>query len=514
MSFSMRIQALSAVAASVVALLVLAAVYGGFGEHVLLAIGAGCALLLLISGIVVARSVSRDIDQLQASIKQIEERHDLSARVTTTQPDLDAIAATTNHLIETFRRIVTRVNNNIESLFESGAHISAASAEMAAASDQQHASATQVTESISELSSSIDEVASNAGETRDISGETHELCVEGDQHVQEVSAGVAHVEESFDAALNLVLSLAERSDEIGGIIEVIGGIADQTNLLALNAAIEAARAGEQGRGFAVVADEVRGLAERTRSATVEVARMVEGIRGQTSEVVSKMESGREQVAQCVDKTAETASVLSHIIDKSDNVQQRADGIAAATDAQNGTSNNLEEMVRLISETSSRSHDNIHKANNAVRKLLTEAVSLNETVREYSIEERNELNQTLDYIVRVRMNAVLVTNAASISETVGPVKAVSHLDDRIELLWNQYCLRPEFHGEEQRLAEQFHTLWATFKEARAITFSRACTGDFSAARENAVSNAGPKFHTAKTALAALIDYHNSQNRHPA
>ena len=410
-----------------------------------------------------------------------------------------------NTLLNDLRKILTNANSNTEQLFEACAKLSANSAEVAATSDTQNELASQINHSIHSLSLGIGNVTEHATNTLAITQETHTLCKEGEDQAQQVISGVNSVNATFQSIGVLIQSLADRSEEIVGIINVIGEIADQTNLLALNAAIEAARAGEQGRGFAVVADEVRSLAERTRDATIQVTDMVNAICNETKQVVEQMDSGTETVKRCVNITEQTSDVLARISNKAGEVETRTNEIASSAEEQNYASSEIESTVTQIANMSSNVNQSIHHSNEEMRRLLQMAAQMVVSLREYKTAKDDAVINIRDCMTLIRINAILLANSESTSETQQPIAQINRLDNEINTLWTSYS---PLSSAEQSLADNYHNLWKEFLEARAITIAKSSEGDFAAARYNASTNAGPKFQTAKAAIDELINHRDN------
>ena len=181
-----------------------------------------------------------------------------------------------------------------------------------------------------------------------------------------------------------VEELGRRGQQIGQIIEVINDIADQTNLLALNAAIEAARAGEHGRGFAVVADEVRKLADRTTKATEEIGESIRAIQTETDDAVQRMASGTEQVDAGVAKAREAGQSLGRIVSASQSVAQMIQSIAAAAEQQSAASEQISRNVESIASASNQASEGAGQAATAATQLSTKAEQLQALVARFKV----------------------------------------------------------------------------------------------------------------------------------
>jgi methyl-accepting chemotaxis protein len=207
---------------------------------------------------------------------------------------------------------------------------------------------------MTEVSQTIMDMAKNASQAAEASRNASDTASKGKQIVDTTAEDMVGIAQTVQAAAGTIEELGRSSAQIGEIVAVINGIADQTNLLALNAAIEAARAGEQGRGFAVVADEVRKLAERTGQATKDIAQRIESIQQAASESVDAMKKGSDEVDKGVGLAKQASSSLDMIVTASTNAMDMVQRIAAATEQQSAASEQVTQNMENISDISKRS----------------------------------------------------------------------------------------------------------------------------------------------------------------
>jgi len=237
---------------------------------------------------------------------------------------------------------------------------------------------------IEEMTVSIGQVAEHAQEASAVATKSSELAREGERIVRAASSEVNSIAESVRHGSDLVETLNRRSAEIGSIIKVIKDIADQTNLLALNAAIEAARAGEQGRGFAVVADEVRKLAERTGTATSEIGGMIEAIQRETTGVVATMQAGGDKVVLGVKLADEAAAALEKISAQALEAVHSVNAIATATREQQAASGDIARNVERIAQMTEESSTSAGHNADAARHLERLAAALQARVTRFTL----------------------------------------------------------------------------------------------------------------------------------
>jgi len=211
---------------------------------------------------------------------------------------------------------------------------------------------------MNEMQSAIEEVAGNASRAADVTRHAQETSEKGGRIIHDSSAQVQTLAEQILKAVEVIRKLSEDSQNITSVLDVIRGVAEQTNLLALNAAIEAARAGEQGRGFAVVADEVRTLAQRTQQSTEDIQRMITTLQAGVADIVSVMETGSEQAGETERLATEAEKELKIILESMNDIMEVNASVASATEEQTQVveeiNRNIVNINELASEGSRRS----------------------------------------------------------------------------------------------------------------------------------------------------------------
>jgi methyl-accepting chemotaxis protein len=284
-------------------------------------LGAEVILFLVMLGIAVAvvpsvffnAAIAGPVNQMRDVMHATRNDGDLARRVLVPQGSSVAPAASAyNELMATIQGIVTRVLFNSNQLAQAAEKLIAEARETASSSEQQNTAAESAAEAVAATTIGMNDAADRAEETARIALAAREHASRGAAVVHDAAAEIARIASSVEQSAQVVGALGERSAQISGIVKVIHDIADQTNLLALNAAIEAARAGEQGRGFAVVADEVRKLAERTTAATSEISSVIAAIQNETSNAISTIKAGSLQAASGAQLANQAAEALEQI----------------------------------------------------------------------------------------------------------------------------------------------------------------------------------------------------------
>ncbi|MFQ2024857.1 methyl-accepting chemotaxis protein [Aeromonas veronii] len=247
---------------------------------------------------------------------------------------------------------------------------------------QQRAHSEQLATAITELSHSIRDVAHSAHEASNLVIEVQQVSDEGLQALATTRSAVNQLRQELDANHAVLAQLTSDSQKISGILEVISQIADQTNLLALNAAIEAARAGEQGRGFAVVADEVRALAQKTRASTSEIHEMIQALQQTTRQLSEGMTQGAQTSVRCQQHAGTTADVLTQINQMLGQVTRTSDEIAQAVSQQADVTATLDEGVHQIHQLASHTADNSRQALDGITLLVERLQDLSRLINQF------------------------------------------------------------------------------------------------------------------------------------
>ncbi len=263
-------------------------------------------------------NLQRSVTEFLTIVSQIA-KGDLTLRGKVTNDTLGNVVDSVNYMLDNFTRVLERVRKAANDVSSSSSQIRLAAEEMAKGATQQDQEITNTSSAVEELTVSMKQVSNNAEASAEAARRALDAAEQGNRSVRDTLEGMQRIRSSVQATAKKIKSLGDRSLEISEIVNVINDITEQTNLLALNAAIEAARAGEAGRGFAVVADEVRKLAEHSRTATKDIAGLIKAIQAETNEAVVVMEEGTREVevgAKLADQAGKALDAISTVVRQS------------------------------------------------------------------------------------------------------------------------------------------------------------------------------------------------------
>jgi methyl-accepting chemotaxis protein len=334
-------------------------------------------------GFWLSRSVNKPMHEMLTTIDDIASgKRDLTSRVDETRKDeIGQLAAGVNRFVSKLQNLLQSTAQASTDVTTSSGAIQDLAASMADHMDQQADKVRQIASAMTEMSASASEVAQQASEAAKAANESGTVAEQGGKTVSTSIEGMQSIRGAVQKSTKAVNTLGERSQAIGQMIAIINDIADQTNLLALNAAIEAARAGEHGRGFAVVADEVRKLADRTTKATDEIAQSIRQIQEETNAAVASMDEGAKQVEVGAELTARAGSDLERIVKSAGSVNSMVNAIATAAQEQSSTTEHVSRALDDISTATNQTRQSAQEALTAIQSLAERANGLKRAIDE-------------------------------------------------------------------------------------------------------------------------------------
>jgi len=341
-------------------------------------------LVLAISlTIVVVRSITSPLGMLVSTIDEIEKESDLTKRIPVAGNDeLGNVAAGINRMLEKFQGIINQLASSSGQLATSIAHVSSVTQETANTAQQQQFEVEKVATAMNEMTATVQEVARHASEAANSASQADSEAVGGQRVVDSTIASINNLAQDIEQAGDVINKLEDDSEKIGSVLDVIKGIAEQTNLLALNAAIEAARAGEQGRGFAVVADEVRTLASRTQQSTTEIQEMIGSLQEGARNAVSVMSHSRERASGTVENADKAGSSLSMITNAVNAINDMNTQIASAADEQSSVAEEINQNIVNIQGAAEKTSEGAMATSSSTNELENLANDLNSVVAQF------------------------------------------------------------------------------------------------------------------------------------
>lgn len=332
-----------------------------------------------------SRSIIQPVERVYQTIERIRRDNNLSLQIE--QSGNDEITIMTrdfNSLITDFRHLIADVNGALATINEATNHLTETTAQTSAGMSEQLHEADMVATAATEMQATIQDISHNTGEAAHKAETTNENAQQGRREVTATIEHIMQLSESLGGASSVVAQLERDGETIGSVLDVIRGIAEQTNLLALNAAIEAARAGEQGRGFAVVADEVRSLAQRTQDSTQEIESIISTLQQRTREVVNIMDQCREQGNESVSQAEKAGELLSMITQDVQTIMEMSTHIATAIDEQNQVASEVNKNVVKIRDIAQSASEHAHSNAQSSEEVAEQARVLHEAVAKYTV----------------------------------------------------------------------------------------------------------------------------------
>jgi methyl-accepting chemotaxis protein len=336
--------------------------------------------------IVLRMTVTRKLNDFVAKVTDLARGEgDLTKQIIVrTNDEFGLLADEINSLVDKIRGIISQIAQTSEQVSSSAVELQSNAEQMATGAEQVAAQAETVATAGEEMSATSGDIAQNCQMASEGSQQASAAAVSGARVVDETIAVMNNIAGRVRSSAKAVESLGNRSDQIGEIVGTIEDIADQTNLLALNAAIEAARAGEQGRGFAVVADEVRALAERTTRATREIGEMIKAIQQETKGAVIAMEEGVSEVAKGSEKAADSGRALEQILQQINDVNAQIHQVATAAEEQTATTSEISSNMQQITEVVAQTSRGAQQSAAAANRLSTLADDLQRIVSQFKV----------------------------------------------------------------------------------------------------------------------------------
>jgi methyl-accepting chemotaxis protein len=343
-----------------------------------------CAAAAILLGLFIAGAISAPIRRLAEEANKVA-AGDL--RVQLVQGSTDEIGQMTGAfatMIDNLRSMISKIEEASSRVAATSGEVYSTSEQMATGAEEVASQAGTVATAGEEMSATSGDIAQNCQMAAESADRANRSAASGAHVVEDTVQCMYKIAEQVNTTSKTVESLGSRSDQIGQIVGTIEDIADQTNLLALNAAIEAARAGEQGRGFAVVADEVRALAERTTRATREIGEMIKAIQTETKGAVAAMEKGVKEVENGTIEAGKSGEAISDIIEQIGALQAQVNQIATAAEEQTATTSEISSNMMQITEVVQQTARGAHESAAAASQLNVVAEELQRLVRQFKL----------------------------------------------------------------------------------------------------------------------------------
>jgi len=345
------------------------------------------ALAAVTLALLITRGILRQLGGDPTEVSDIATKvagGDLAVHVAVANSDTRSVMAAMNSMVQSLRELISETVSISSGIAAASAQLHATSEQIATAAEEVASQTSTVATASEEMSATSLDIARNCTFAAENSKKTSDSADFGASIVQETISGMEKIADRVMQTAMTIGTLGTRSEQIGEIIGTIEDIADQTNLLALNAAIEAARAGEQGRGFAVVADEVRALAERTTMATREISEMIKSIQSETKAAVRAMEEGVSEVEKGASSSMKSGEALQEILSQIGEVTMQINQIATASEEQTATTTEITSNIQQITDVIHQSANGAEETSAAAAQLAEQAQHLQDLVGKFRI----------------------------------------------------------------------------------------------------------------------------------
>jgi len=418
----------------------------------------------------------RRLNALREVINKMYMDGDLTKRADTSGNDvITSTAREFNKLIESFQIIIGKVFFNSVEVAQASRQLIGDANNVVSASQQQRDAAMSSASAMEQLSVSMQHVNANATETASISQNSSLLSIEGTKVVNQASDEMEKIAASVTQSAQVVYALGERSKTISGIVSTIREIADQTNLLALNAAIEAARAGEQGRGFAVVADEVRKLAERTSKATNEISMMIGAIQQETNSAITSIEAGSGQARHGAELAGQAADSLEQINNGARETMKNIEAIATSLSQQSIASQDIADHVNKIMSMAEINTNAAEKALHEASQLEHISTNLKEIGNVFKLgmagEKAIEIHSQMPLIVQSAAKAI--SNILDNAVDSGKITVADLFDDKYQPVPNTKPQKYKTRFDDVADKVLTNTQEQIVEQNKAIVFAITC-----------------------------------------
>lgn len=349
-----------------------------------LIVGVLTVIVVSVIGILIARSIVVPLRQAVGLAQSVADGDLTNSIEVGGKDEVGEMMQALKTMNDSLNSLIKQARTSSDHVSQAAAELATASAQVATGSQQQNDAASSMAAAVEEMTVSINHISDRARDAEGVSRESSQLAAQGGEVIQNMVAEMQRIAQAVNAASDTIMDLGQQSEKISGVVQVIKEVAEQTNLLALNAAIEAARAGEQGRGFAVVADEVRKLAERTSQSTIEISDMIGKVHDGVQAATQSMQTGVELVREGVAQAGQAGEAVMQMNNGSQRVLDTINDISAALQQQSAASNEIAQNVERIAQMADENNAAVEETSRTAQYLESLATDLHGTVGRFRV----------------------------------------------------------------------------------------------------------------------------------